>query len=39
MGIGAEVVDRDSKNVERGKSLDVDSGVGTRDATVDEQCL
>lgn len=39
METGAGVVDRGSKSVERGTSLGVDSGVGSRDATVDERCL
>lgn len=39
MGTGAGVVDRGLKSVERGMSLGVDSDVGSRDATVDEQCL
>lgn len=34
---GAGVVDRGSKSAERGMSLGVDSDVGSRDATVDEQ--
>lgn len=33
------VVDRGSRNVEKGMSWRVDSGVGSRDAAVDEQCL
>lgn len=33
------VVDRGWKSVERGRSWRVDSGVGSRDAAVDVQCL
>ena len=36
---GGEVVDRGLKSVEKGMNLRVDSGVGSRDAAVDEQCL
>lgn len=39
MGTDAGAVDRGSKSVERGMSWRVDSGVGSRDAAVDEQCL
>ena len=39
MRAGGEVVDRGLKSAERGTSLRVDSGVGNRDAAVDEQCL
>ena len=39
MGTDAGVAGRDSKSVERGMSWRVDSGVGSRDAVVDEQCL
>lgn len=38
-GTDAGVVDRDSRSAERGMSLRVDSGVGSRDAPVDGQCL
>lgn len=39
MRAGGEVVDRGLKSAEKGMSLRVDSGVGNRDAAVDEQCL
>lgn len=39
MGTGAGVGGRGLTSVERGMSLGVDSDAGSRDATVDEQCL
>lgn len=39
MRAGGGEVDRGSKSVEREMSWRVDSGVGSRDAAVDEQCL